>query len=80
LPNKTLLAANVAAPVPPTATVKGPEIIVLVTVPVSPVVINVPLTAGMVIVDVVAVLAPVNVTEPPLVAWNTKLDIKSPEF
>jgi hypothetical protein len=52
----------------------------LVTVPVSPVVINVPVTAGIVIVDVVAVFAPVSVIDPPLFAWNTKLDIKSPEF
>jgi hypothetical protein len=54
--------------------------IVLVTVPVSPVVIKVPVVAGMVIVAVPDVLAPVNVIEPPLLAWNTKLDIKSPEF
>jgi hypothetical protein len=53
---------------------------VLVTVPVSPDVINVPVVEGIVIVNVPAVFAPVNVIEPPLLAWNTKLDIKSPEF
>lgn len=37
---------DVVTPVPPTATLKGPLIIVDVTVAVSPVVTNVPLTVG----------------------------------
>ena len=62
LPANVSVAEPLFTPVPPTADVNGPLIIVLVTVAVSPVVTIVPVTAGTATVKLDAVFGPLSAT------------------